>query len=220
VSDNAPELDGPPAGTVADTPLRASRTAERLRDAAREAFADLGWQATRVQDIVQRAGVSHGTFYTYYPNKAAVLDDLVRYSQGDLSAFAAEPWEANDVRTALEGIIGGLIDLYSRDAPILRTWLEAAREERQFSNLYVELRGRYVDRVSENIAAVMSMSRREPAVPPSTIAAALVAMVEHLCYVWLVLGEPHERADVLNSIVLVWGSTLNTLAGFELVHPL
>jgi hypothetical protein len=38
--------------------------------------------------------------------------------------------------------------------------------------------------------------------------------------VWLVLGEPHERADVLNSIVLVWGSTLNTLAGFELVHPL
>ena len=219
MSDNAPALRPPPAG-ASDTSLRASRTAARLRQAAREAFAELGWQATRVQDIVQRAGVSHGTFYTYYTNKAAVLDDLVRYSQADLSDFAAESWEGDDVRTALEGIIGGLLDLYARDAPILRTWLEAAREERQFSELYVELRSRYVDRVSENIGSVVAMSGREPAVPPRTIAAALVAMVEHLCYVWLVLGEPHDRDDVLNSIVLVWGSTLNTLAGFELVQPL
>ncbi|MPZ71876.1 MAG: TetR family transcriptional regulator [Nitriliruptorales bacterium] len=214
VEDASPEMGGP------DGAVRASQTAQRLRQAARQAFAELGWQATRVQDVVQRAGVSHGTFYTYYPNKAAVLDDLVRSSQADLSAHVTEPWEADDVRSALEGIVGGLIDLYQRDATILRTWLEAAREERQFSNLYVELRGRYVDRVSDNLGAVVEMSGRDPVVPPRTIAAALVAMVEHLCYAWLVLGEPHERSDVLNSIVLVWGSTLNTLAGFELVRPL
>ena len=219
VSDNAPAEVAPPESAVHGPSLRGSKTAERLRQAAREAFAELGWQATRVQDIVQRAGVSHGTFYTYYTNKAAVLDDIVRASQGDLAALAAEPWEATDVRTALEGIIGGLVDLYGRDAPILRTWLEAAREERQFSTLYVELRGRYIERVAENLSAVMSMSRREPAVPAFTIAAALVAMVEHLCYAWLVLGEQHRREDVLDAILLIWGSTLNSLAGFELVKP-
>ena len=203
----------------ADASLRGSRTAERLRQAARESFADLGWQATRVQDIVQRAGVSHGTFYTYYTNKAAVLDDLVRFSQGDLAALAAEPWEAGDVRTELVRIIGGLIDLYERDAPILRSWLEAARDERQFSNLYVELRSLYIDRVAENLSTVIAMSGREPVAPARTISAALVAMVEHLCYCWLVLGESHEREQVIDSVVLIWGSTLNALAGFELVAP-
>ncbi len=196
---------------------RGSDTAERLRQAAREAFAELGWQATRVQDVVERAGVSHGTFYTHYPNKAAVLDDLVRYSQRDLAALAAQPWEAGDVRSALERIIGGLIDLYERDAPILRTWLAAAREERRFSNLYVELRGLYIERVAANLDTVIAMSGRSSVAPPRTIAAALVAMVEHFCYCWLVLGEVHDRSDVIDALVLIWGSTLNTLAGFELV---
>jgi AcrR family transcriptional regulator len=199
-------------------PLRGAATRQRLRQAAREAFADLGWQATRVQDVVQRAGVSHGTFYTYYTNKAAVLDDLVRLSQADLGALAAAPWEAEDVRGALERIIGGLVDLYERDAPILRTWLAAARDERQFSDLYVELRAMYVDRVAENLQTVIELADRPPAASARTLASALVAMVEHLCYAWLVLGEPHDRADVLDALVLVWSSTLNELAGFRLVE--
>ncbi len=203
------------AESTSEAGLRRSRTAERLRQAAREAFAELGWQSTRVQDIVQRAGVSHDTYYT---NKAAVLDDLVRVSQSDLSALAAQPWEASDVRSALQRIIGGLIDLYERDAPILRSWLDAAREERQFSGLYVELRSLYIDRVAENLDTVIEMSGRQTATPSRTIAAALVAMVEQLCYCWIVLGEPHQRSDVIDSLVLIWGSTLNALAGFELVE--
>jgi AcrR family transcriptional regulator len=204
-------------GSAATTPRAA--TAARLREAARAAFSELGWHATRVQDVVQRAGVSHGTFYTYYTNKAAVLDDLVRSSQSDLVALASATWESDDVRRALEGIIGGVVDLYERDAPVLRTWLAAARDERQFSDLYVELRGLFVARVAENIDTVIALSGRSSATPARTIAAALVAMVEHLCYCWLVLGEEHERDDVVDSIVLIWGSTLNTLAGFELVKP-
>ena len=207
-------------GAAAATPIPASRgdTAARLRDAARSAFAELGWQATRVQDVVQRAGVSHGSFYTYYTNKAAVLDDLVRVSQGDLVALASDPWESDDVRGALERIIGGVVDLYERDAAVLRTWLAAARDERQFSDLYVELRGLFLSRVAENVETVMRLTDREPIAPSRTIAAALVAMVEHLCYCWLVLGEQHDRDDVIASVILIWGSTLNALAGFELIE--
>ena len=212
-----------PPSAAADQPLpdvslRGSQTAARLRQAAREAFADLGWQATRVQDIVQRAGVAHGTFYTYYQNKAAILDDLVRISQADLAALAAEPWEAGDVRSALEHIIGGLVELYERDSPILRSWLQAARDDRQFRDLYVELRALYISRVAENLEAVMSLSGHPTSAPSRTIAAALVAMVEQLCYGWLVLGESHEREDVITALVLIWGSTLNALAGFQLVE--
>lgn len=202
---------------AAGSAARGSKTAARLRDAARDAFADLGWQATRVEDIVQRAGVSHGTFYTYYTNKAAVLEQMVRISQADLSALAARPWEADDVRSALVRIIGGLVELYERDAAVLRAWLEAARDERRFSELYVELRGLYVDRVAENLEAVAAMSDGDGIPPAQTLASALVAMVEHTCYSWLVLGERHDRGDVMDSLVLIWGSTLNGLAGFDLV---
>jgi AcrR family transcriptional regulator len=203
---------------TATAPTRGERTASRLREAAREAFAELGWNATRVEDIVQRAGVSHGTFYTYYDNKSAVLDQLVRDSQAEFAALAAAPWRADDVRGALERVIGGFLDLFARDVVIMRTWLQAAREEKAFGDLYVQSRRLFVRRVAEHLALAARGGGHAHVPTAGTVASALVAMVEHLAYTWLVLGEPHERDDVLDALVLVWGSTLNAMASSEVVR--
>jgi AcrR family transcriptional regulator len=194
-----------------------SRTASRLRQAAVAAFEDLGWQATRVADITRQAGVSHGTFYTYYENKAALAEDLIRSSMADLMALASEPWKADDVRGALERVIGGFLDVYQRDRVVLRTWLEAARENRLFSVRYLAARGAFVDRVADQITAVAAASGRDDIPPPRTVASALVAMVEHFAYCWAVLGEDHDRDEAVDALVLIWGSTLNEIAGFEVV---
>jgi AcrR family transcriptional regulator len=194
-----------------------SDTAARLRQAALIAFEDLGWQATRVADITRLAGVSHGTFYTYYDNKAALAEELVRSSMADLMALASEPWKADDARGALERIIGGFLDVYQRDRVILRTWLEAARESRPFSVRYLETRGAFVDRVADRVAAAAAVSGRVDDKQARTIASALVAMVEHFAYCWAVLGEDHDRDDAVASLVMIWGSTLNEVAGFDII---
>jgi hypothetical protein len=54
----------------------ATDTRARLLVAARQAFADLGYGRARVEDIVARAGVGHGTFYAYFKNKRAALAAL------------------------------------------------------------------------------------------------------------------------------------------------
>lgn len=203
---------------TASPPTRGERTALRLRNAARAAFAELGWNATRVEDIVQRAGVSHGTFYTYYENKSAVLDQLVRDSQAEFATLAVAPWRADDVRGALARVIGGFLDLFARDVVIMRTWLQAARDDRAFSHLYVDSRALFVRRVADHLATAAARGGREDVPAVETVASALVAMVEHLAYTWLVLGEPHERDDVLDALVLVWGSALNALASSDVVR--
>ena len=45
--------------------------------AARDVFADLGYGAATVRDIVRRTGLASGTFYNYFPDKEAVLRALV-----------------------------------------------------------------------------------------------------------------------------------------------
>lgn len=197
---------------------RGARTADRLRQAARAAFAELGWQGARVEDIVQRAGVSHGTFYNYYENKAAILGDLVSASQTDFVALASAPWDAEDVRGALEHVIGGFLDVYQRDAAVLHTWLQAAREEPAFRDRYLRSRALFIDRVAEHLAATVAASGRSHGPPAATVASTLVAMVEHFAYCWAVLGEEHDRADAVDSLVTVWGGALNALAGFEVVR--
>jgi AcrR family transcriptional regulator len=44
---------------------------------ARDAFAELGYQAVTVDDVVERAKIARGTFYLYFDDKRAVLDALV-----------------------------------------------------------------------------------------------------------------------------------------------
>jgi AcrR family transcriptional regulator len=50
---------------------RVGETRERLLAAARRLFVQGGYHATRPQDITRAAGVGHGTFYQYFPDKLA-----------------------------------------------------------------------------------------------------------------------------------------------------
>jgi len=50
---------------------------DRLVVAALDLFAARGYHATRVSDIVQRAGVAQGTFYLYFESKEALFIHLV-----------------------------------------------------------------------------------------------------------------------------------------------
>src|SRR3954462_12388777 len=51
-----------------------------ILDAAREVFADLGFGAASVRDIVRRTDLATGTFYNYFPDKESVLRALVEES--------------------------------------------------------------------------------------------------------------------------------------------
>ncbi|TML28204.1 MAG: TetR/AcrR family transcriptional regulator [Actinobacteria bacterium] len=48
-----------------------------ILDAARDVFAELGYGAATVRDVVRRTDLAAGTFYNYFPDKEAVLRALV-----------------------------------------------------------------------------------------------------------------------------------------------
>lgn len=71
-------------------PLRQRRKLERpqeLLDAALSLFVEKGFAATRSEEVAQRAGVSKGTLYLYYPSKEELFKAVVR---GKLSNVIAE----------------------------------------------------------------------------------------------------------------------------------
>ncbi len=54
------------------------KTRTRLLEAAEAEFGQKGFYEAQVVDITRRAGVAHGTFYTYFPSKEAIFVELVR----------------------------------------------------------------------------------------------------------------------------------------------
>lgn len=64
--------------------LRAEETRERIVQAAKALIATKGFDETSIEDITARAGVSIGSFYTYFKRK----EDVVRaLDQTDFSGW-------------------------------------------------------------------------------------------------------------------------------------
>jgi len=51
---------------------------QQLLDAALTLFVEKGFAATRAEEVAQRAGVSKGTLYLYYPSKEELLKAVIR----------------------------------------------------------------------------------------------------------------------------------------------
>lgn len=57
---------------------RGRRRTERILEAAKELFLELGYHATSIDMIVQRSGGSKGTLYSYFPSKEDLFRAVVR----------------------------------------------------------------------------------------------------------------------------------------------
>lgn len=57
---------------------RAEARPDEVLDAALALFIERGYEATRVDDIAKRAGISKGAVYLYFQSKQAVLEGLIQ----------------------------------------------------------------------------------------------------------------------------------------------
>jgi AcrR family transcriptional regulator len=94
------------------TQQRSRERAERILACARELIAESGSDAMRMSEVAERAGISIGSLYQYFPDKSAIIHALAQQSNAASRACIEEGLA--DVRTlnALCEAFGGLIDTY------------------------------------------------------------------------------------------------------------
>jgi TetR/AcrR family transcriptional regulator len=67
---------------------------QELIDAALELFVEKGFSATRAEEVAQRAGVSKGTLYLYYPSKEELFKAVIAQSLGSRIEQTAQQVQA------------------------------------------------------------------------------------------------------------------------------
>lgn len=174
----------------------------RLLDASMTAFATRGYHATRVNDIVELAKTSHGTFYLYFANKEDLLRALMDEAGSDAAALYEalratpghpESWEE------LRGWIEQFSTLWCRYAPLLKAWPDLGA---------IDVRaGQQVRQLVEALIAALAL-RIETAGPPSGIearaaATAVIAMLDRFHALRDLAGEAIDESalDTLTTIV-------------------
>ncbi len=179
---------GAPADAVSGIPaqqreLRAQgrRTMRRLLDAALKVFAQRGYHAARVDDIVRVARTSHGTFYLYFANKEDLLRALAVDCANEITGLAdgigpIGPDDAGLVE--LRRFLAGFLATYRRYGPVIRAWMEDQVGDRDIDRLGV----RAFTAIGDRLGTRMRESGVDIAVNEQAAVGALMAMLERFSY--------------------------------------
>lgn len=115
-----------PAGAAAALDGKRERTKAHNRatilQAAREVFAELGYDAAGVRDIARRTDLASGTFYNYFPDKESVFRAVLEDS-------------AREIRHRLRTVRGAARTLEEFVGDAYRVWFEFLVEDQLFSRL-------------------------------------------------------------------------------------
>jgi AcrR family transcriptional regulator len=135
-----------------DRPLRADarRNRERILEGARQVFGECGNEA-QMDDVARAAGVGVGTVYRHFPDKEALMAELIRqkfvlFAERAREALAqdGEPFEllAELLRANLEHAARDAATQYALMAAGERAWEGTVREREELAALVGELIGR------------------------------------------------------------------------------
>jgi AcrR family transcriptional regulator len=188
------DVAAPPGTPAAARELRAQgrKTMRKLLDAGMRVFAERGFHAARVDDIVRAARTSHGTFYLYFANKEELLRALaIQCAQemgalaGGLGVVTGDEAGAAELRRFLETFFS----TYARFGPVLRAWMEGNVEDRETSRLGVV--------AFTDIATALGERMRDAgASGDAASVSALMALLERFAY-FLVSRQLEFDSDVL-----------------------
>jgi AcrR family transcriptional regulator len=132
-----PSLGG---GTPAqDRELRAQgrETVRKLLEAGTIEFEERGFNGVRVDDVVKRAGISHGTFYLYFANKEDLFQALLRDALHDMENVTGDfPVVTCDERglRQLRAWVRSFSAAYAAHGTVLRTLSSANAPGEMFTD--------------------------------------------------------------------------------------
>jgi AcrR family transcriptional regulator len=191
---------------------RGARTRTALVDAARRVFERDGFLTARVTDIADAAGVAHGSFYTYFPDKKAILAAVLAELQEEmlhpqLSRAALEDDPAGTIHDANRAYL----ESYRRNAGLMSLLEDMAAIDEDFLQLRRERTEAFVARNARAIRRLQKQGLADAELDPEIAALAISSMVSRTAYAAFVWGRNRGATDfdaVLRTVTRLWLNAL------------
>ncbi|MGH3392975.1 MAG: TetR/AcrR family transcriptional regulator [Actinomadura sp.] len=199
------------AAETAPRPLtnRGRRTRAALIQAGREIFEEVGFADARIDDVADRAGVSHGTFYTYFDSKSALFREVAGAVIGEMfTATRVGHTVPDDPYARIEATNRAYLRAWGRNARLLHVLDQLATGDDEFRQLLLELREVFISRIVAGLRRLQENGQADRDLPPRLTAIALGAMVQNFAHVWLDLGENVGEDEAVDTLTHLWANAI------------
>lgn len=179
--------------------------------AARDVLADDGYDAFSTNRVAERAEVSPGSLYQYFPDKAALLDVVAsRWLDAvseDVAAALLTRLGQDDPAATVRAVAVALLAALEADVEMLRiVWHELPASRHLASRTALETRVR--DALTAYLAVTLPPAERQRAARLAWVA----VMATEFLTVRFVLGDaPMTREEFLDELVAMAAGLLRTV---------
>lgn len=173
-------------------------TRERILEAAAEVFAEKGYYAAAVDDIVKVSNTSKGSFYNFFPSKQAIFLALIdrldaRVVERIEKAIAQERGALRKVDAALRAFL----DDFARHRRLARILLiEAAGLGHAFNERLFTTHTRFARLIQKHLQHAVDEGSI-PSIDTELAAFAWLGAVNEVVLRWLYTGEPDPLEKAL-----------------------
>lgn len=175
------------------------KTMAKLLDAGMQVFAEKGFHAARVDDIVRAARASHGTFYLYFSSKEDLLRALAVQCSEQMEALATRLGDVGPDEAGWEELrrfLDDFLTTYARYGPVIRAWMEDSVDDRQVNRIGVGAFTLIATTLGQRMHAAGASGSEAPV-------AALMALLERFAYFRVSRRLGFDEAGMLDTLTTV-----------------
>ena len=186
---------------------KSQETRRALLDAAARMFAENGYHETSVPDIVQAAGVGHGTFYEYFASRRDIL--LALTSPITNTRERRPILKSQNLADRIRAEIFWYLSDHVEHLELSKVWHAASNFDPEIAETRHRERARRIKRVRKGIES----AEVRPDIDPGIAAAALVAMLEEFTHRWFIEGDgpgksAHDVVTAADTLGTLWLSAI------------
>lgn len=180
---------------------RAQHTRSRLIATTRSIFLAKGYEGTRIDDIAGAAGMSRGSFYTYFPSKRDVFlaagAETLQEAERVIDRLNEIPtdWTPADIATWIGAWIA-FLDVHTSFV-LVPTQAEREEDEIRLAGLHTQMR------LARKLAVTLVRLGHPAPVHAASDALALIGMMERFWYYHHMAAGMLDPSDMHGSILRV-----------------
>lgn len=192
---------------------KGAQTRARLLDAAKAVFEETGFLETRISDIAQRAGMSHGSFYHYFESKEQVFREVAEAQEALLTA------PPDDTEGPPSGELSEFdrllranrryLERYRDNGRIMGVIEEVSRYDPEVSKARMQRQKHFADRAERAIRRMQDDGVVSTELDAEIAAAALGSMVARFAELWLIehWGD-YDLDTAAQQLTLLWANAI------------
>ncbi|MBI2171968.1 MAG: TetR/AcrR family transcriptional regulator [Chloroflexi bacterium] len=172
-------------------------TYDRILNAATEVIAQQGYSGAGVQEIIERAGASKGSFYFHFPSKEKMVEALVQRMSERLlhnvqESVEGQPTPLHRVAASIEALIA----TFARQRRVAQVLLlNIIGHGRATDKRFLPMRERFSLLIQQELDGAVAAGQI-PSQDTTLVAQMWVGAIHEVILRWLLTGQPHTLTSV------------------------